>query len=305
MPILNNKEIKAVYEYKYLGVTFDAPWLTWGKHIKDLLNSCESIINLMKSMAFSKYGADRKTLLLLYTSLIRSKILYSTPMLITTCDSNLKQLETLQNRALCIATGALSKSSTEALQCEADIPPIKLMIKEQAIKYFYKILTKPRNHPLYECLYQVKLNPRKDWSWRARKPFTLMIQETINNWCLPYNPNLPLRRKKPVLPPWETIENKIFLDLLTPMTKEANTPEQLRAETYRTIEGRFQDHLQIYTDGSKISGQPRTRRAPLLQSSTTAGYYVHVLDLRGHWRLDPDITIAGAEFSAKIRHWNG
>ena len=72
---LNNQEIEAVDEYKYLGVTFDAPWLTWGKHIKDLLNSCESIINLMKSMAFSKYGADRKTLLLLYTSLIRSKIL--------------------------------------------------------------------------------------------------------------------------------------------------------------------------------------------------------------------------------------
>ena len=147
---LNNQEIEAVYKFKYLGITFDAPRLTWGDHIEDLLNSCENSLKLMKAMAFSKYGADRKSLLLLYTSVIRSKILYSSPMLITTCRSNLESLEQIQSKALRIATGALKSSPIEALQCEADIPSINLMIKEHAIKYYYKILTKPNNHPLYE-----------------------------------------------------------------------------------------------------------------------------------------------------------
>ena len=265
---LNNQEIEAVYKFKYLGITFDAPRLTWGDHIEDLLDSCENSLKLMKAMAFSKYGADRKSLLLLYTSVIRSKILYSSPMLITTCRSNLESLEQIQSKALRIATGALKSSPIVALQCEADIPSINLMIKEHAIKYYYKILTKPNNHPLYEYIYQVLIDPKKDWDWRTRKPFTLKIQETIHEWDLPGNPNLPKRRRKPVLPPWEVIENKIFLDLITPMTKENHTPEQLRAEAIRTIEDRFQNHLQIYTDGSKVAREPPT------ESSTTAGYYV-------------------------------
>ena len=85
------------------------------------------------------------------------------------------------------------------------------------------------------------------------------------------------------------------------MTKENHTPEQLRAEAIRTIEDRFQNHLQIYTDGSKVAREPPT------ESSTTAGYYVADINIlfTGHWRLNPDITIAGAELSAiqKALEW--
>ena len=67
------------------------------------------------------------------------------------------------------------------------------------------------------------------------------------------------------------------------------------------MEERFQNHLQIYTDGSKVAREPPT------ESSTTAGYYVADINIlfTGHWRLNPDITIAGAELSAiqKALEW--
>ena len=250
----------------------------------------------MKTMAYSKYGADKKSLPNLYFAAIKSKIMYSTPALITTSETNINSLEVIQNKALRIATGALSSTPISSLQCEANIPPIKLMIQEQAIKFYYKILTKEENHPMYSYIFQQAILPLNDWNWRMRKPFTLKMIEVLHQWGMPDNPNIKPRIPA-ITPPWEPLESLIFLDLLTPMTKESNTPTQLRAESLRTIETRFSEHLKIYTDGSKTC-HPYPQ-----ENSAAAAYYVQKPqdELRretGYWRLDPDISIAGAELSA-------
>ena len=291
---LNNVEIDAVFDFCYLGITLDAPLLTWGVHIEKLLETCETGINLMKTMAYSKYGADRQSLLHLYCAAIKSKILYSTPALITTSETNINSLELIQNKALRIATGALNSTPIASLQCEANIPPLKLMIKEQAIKFYYKMLTKEETHPMYKYIYNEVIIPVKEWNWRARKPFTLKMIEVLHQWGMPDNPNLQAR-KTAITPPWAPLENLIYLNLITPMTKEANTPTQLRAESIRTIETRFPHHLRIYTDGSK------TCRPHPQENSVAAAYYIETPQTEretGYWRMNPDTSIAGAELSA-------
>ena len=81
-----------------------------------------------------------------------------------------------------------------------------------------------------------------------RIPFTLKMIEVLHQWGMPENPNI-MARKTAITPPWAPLENLIYLDLITPLTKESSTPTQLRAESIRTIELRFRDHLKIYTDG--------------------------------------------------------
>ena len=51
---------------------FDAK-SNWRNHINDLVERCKKPLNIMKMVAQKKWGSDRKSLTLLYTSLIRSK----------------------------------------------------------------------------------------------------------------------------------------------------------------------------------------------------------------------------------------
>ena len=55
-------------EVKFLGVIFDKK-LTFAPHINDLANRVKSSLNILKVVSHFDWGADRKTLLKLYTTL--------------------------------------------------------------------------------------------------------------------------------------------------------------------------------------------------------------------------------------------
>ena len=70
--------------YKYLGLWFDSPYLTWRDHISNLTDSCKKRLNLMKACSSSSWGADRDTLLKIYKATILSKIQYgAVPLLVS------------------------------------------------------------------------------------------------------------------------------------------------------------------------------------------------------------------------------
>ena len=72
-------------------MTFDAPYLTWAAHIGQLITNSQKTINLMKTLSGTKWGADRQNLIKIYEALIRSKIAYGCPAIITASTSNLKK----------------------------------------------------------------------------------------------------------------------------------------------------------------------------------------------------------------------
>ena len=63
-------------EVKFLGVLLDSR-LTYRPHIKKLRDKCMRALNILKCVARTTYGSDRSTLLLLYRSLVRSKLDYA------------------------------------------------------------------------------------------------------------------------------------------------------------------------------------------------------------------------------------
>ena len=86
---LDGVEIESVPTYKYLGVTLDAPYLTWKPHIAILKAEAMRRVNIIKVLANTKWGADSDTLLRINEALCRSKIAYGCQALLTASKTNL------------------------------------------------------------------------------------------------------------------------------------------------------------------------------------------------------------------------
>ena len=98
-----NEEIQYVKTFKYLGMTLDAPTLTWKEHIDDIILQTNQRLNIMRAIAGTNWGAERELLLRLYTAYIRPKLLYGATAVSSACQTRLEKLETLQNTTLHIA----------------------------------------------------------------------------------------------------------------------------------------------------------------------------------------------------------
>ena len=72
---LECKPIPVVEETTFLGVIFDKK-LTFIPHIKKLKDKCQKTLNLLRVVAHTDWGADRKILLNLYRTTVRSKLDY-------------------------------------------------------------------------------------------------------------------------------------------------------------------------------------------------------------------------------------
>ena len=73
--ILDGQPIPVVEKTKFLGVIFDKK-LTFITHIKKLKAKCQKALNLLRVVAHTDWGADRKILLNLYRTIVRSKLDY-------------------------------------------------------------------------------------------------------------------------------------------------------------------------------------------------------------------------------------
>ena len=64
---LNNTEIPITDEHKFLDIIFDSK-LSFIPHIKKLRIKCNQAMQLLRAIAHTDWGADRKTLIKLYRS---------------------------------------------------------------------------------------------------------------------------------------------------------------------------------------------------------------------------------------------
>jgi hypothetical protein len=72
---LNGTPIKIAKEFKFLGVIFDSK-LSFVTHIKMLKTKCAKALDILKVVSNTHWGADKKVLLQLYRSIVRSKLDY-------------------------------------------------------------------------------------------------------------------------------------------------------------------------------------------------------------------------------------
>ena len=64
---IGNEDLEWVKTHKYLGLTVDAPNLTWTPHINEIDRIVNQRLNMMRAVSGTSWGVDRETLKLLYS----------------------------------------------------------------------------------------------------------------------------------------------------------------------------------------------------------------------------------------------
>ena len=120
---LDGTPIPVVEEKKILGVIFDRK-LSFIPHIKQLKAKYQKALNLLRVVAHTNWGADRKLLLNLYRTIIRSKLDYGSIIYGSARKSYLEMLDPIHHQGLRLALGAFRTSRSESLLAEANEPSL-------------------------------------------------------------------------------------------------------------------------------------------------------------------------------------
>ena len=116
-------------------------------------------------------GADQQTLLLLYRSLIRSKLDYGCIVYGSTRSSYLRMLDPVQNQALRLCTGAFGTSPSSSLCVLAGEPPLYIQRRKLSIQYCLRLSSSTQN-PAYSTVF----DPRFRQSFEPNQIPTLGIR---------------------------------------------------------------------------------------------------------------------------------
>ena len=105
----------------------------------------------MKYVSGTKYGADKKTLMKLYISLIRSKLDYGCQAYATTASkTHLKRLDKIQSAVLRTITGAYKHTALIDLEVESHMLLLKLRQERMILKYWARSAPLKDNLPINE-----------------------------------------------------------------------------------------------------------------------------------------------------------
>ena len=290
---VKGNDIEWTKTFKYLGLTFDAPTLTWKTHIEDICRQGNQRLNILKSLAGTTWGAERTLLLQVYTSYIRPKLTYGIAAVASAPDSRIDFLNRIQSAALRTALGARKTSPIAALQMEANIPPLDIHIKELCCKFYLKIRSQEETHPLMQSMIQDQTIENKLWSGHFKKTLTKRAQGIMRCWRIPVETQIEDQPQR-TFPPWNRPALNIKMELEEPV-KKGECIQRLRTIALMTIEENYKDHFHIFTDGSKI------------ENSTTSALWIPELEFKQGWKLEEGelTTIMTAEMFAirKAMEW--
>ena len=140
---------------KYLGMTLDSK-LTWEDHIQDLKERSHQRLNILRNVSKRKWGADRKTLRILYKAIVQSPIDYASFLYGTAANTHLDTINKIQYEGIRIITGALRCTRREALEVDAHILPLDLRRHFLGLSYLGRSARLERNITL--DLYAATIN---------------------------------------------------------------------------------------------------------------------------------------------------
>ena len=90
------------------------------------------------------WGADRKVMLRLYRSLVRSKLDYGCVVYGSVRQPYLRKLDSIHNQGLRLALGAVRTSPVTSLYAEANEPSLNLRTKKLSMHYYLKLKSQSR-----------------------------------------------------------------------------------------------------------------------------------------------------------------
>jgi hypothetical protein len=130
--------VDKVKSHKHLGITIKDD-LKWDKHIEEMSNKAKKRLSIMKGL---KFKLDRRSLETMYTAFVRPILEYGDILWDTPGDNDhlLDELDTIQNNAARIVSGATARCTTASLNAELLWKPLKTRRREHRLAMYYKIV---------------------------------------------------------------------------------------------------------------------------------------------------------------------
>ena len=192
---------------KYFGLWWDSH-LSFKEHVSALYTQCKEALNLIRVVAHLKWGGDRDTLLMLYRTIVRSKLDYGSIVYGTAPNTNLRQLDSIHNAGLRLALGAFCTSPVSSMYTEANEAPLEESWLKLSMNYNLKTRActdNPAHHALYEFdpttrdLYLPRSNGKGGMTRPPTKPIGLKVEEAMTSAEIDIETVCPL--KTPTFPP--------------------------------------------------------------------------------------------------------
>ena len=243
---LNGEIIPLVDHFKYLGLTLDRR-LTFNVHVADIKQRCSRRLNILKCISGREWGADRRTLLRLYTSLIRPILDYNAFLFGNISSTLVDRIETIQNAALRIATGAFRTTPISNLLVDTNIPPLIRRREYQLLRFFVRASSRPA-----ELTYNIMSHfPTYRIPTHCQYKFST-IATRVEKVFADYKLHIPRISPAPPLRPYWT-EDPLDTHILFSNPKAHMNPEEIKATFYQFQET-YNDYTYFYTDGSRADG---------------------------------------------------
>jgi ribonuclease HI len=273
---IQGENIQFVHSTKFLGMVFDSK-LNWLQHAKYVANKSKTKINLLRSLTGYSWGANKRTLLRIYRTLIRSTIEYGSEILHTAGQSSLNILNQIHSKCLGIICGSLKSTAIEAKENECGELPLKLNILRKQLRYAVKISVSTNNKSI-----EILTDSWKNYYGNRpieKRSFHTIVHTTLENIGKIEGERLFS------LPPWQRPTVSINTSLSTIINKQ-DTNIIIKQYTLQTLE-EYNNHIHIYTDGSKSSDH-----------STGAAYFIPSLQIGTKISLSSHCTVFTAELLA-------
>ena len=238
---LYNEQLPRSYQVKYLGMTFDHR-LNWNSHTILIKEKCQKRINILRCVSKRKWGADRKTLKMLYLSLIQSTINYASFLYGAAGDENLKTLNKIQYEGIRIITGALRCTRTSMLEAEAHLMPLDLRRHFLGLTFLGRaarmensltanLFANHHNFQIFEII-------NKPLPWIAHAHYILDNMNSNLGDIAKLNDNFIYN------PP------KLDIKFTLHTSKKANLTTLEVNNAFREMINKYENHTLVFTDGS-------------------------------------------------------
>ena len=202
---LDGKTLPYVDSVRFLRLIYDHR-LNWREHLKFLKDKCFKILNMIRILSNTSWGADRSTLLLLYRALVRSRLDYGSMVYSSGRESYLRPISAVHNAGLRLAIGAYRTSPVVSIYSDVGEPPLAIRRNILTCNYLVKILSM-MSHPCYDVIFNPRFLDLFYSETRATRPLRIRFREflTKNSFNLPQVYTVG----HPSAPPW-TLERVEF-----------------------------------------------------------------------------------------------
>lgn len=135
---LDEHDVPVSKVVRYLGVYFDAK-LNFATHVRTQFAKANAILSALYPLMAKSSGLSSKNKLLLYKTCVRPVFTYACPVWANVAaKTNLKCLQTLQNRAIKQSLGLPMRISTEFIHDETGLPTVREHMQSLTNRFFEK-----------------------------------------------------------------------------------------------------------------------------------------------------------------------